>query len=380
MGIIHKPKLYQLVAALSSNIVLCGFIIVLLQPSVVLGVIPTNDSLPTSPSTTDQPPNFQSSPLIQRIVEFNSGTLAEQRSRFLDAEKALRLKQLSKFRAMLPTLTEYPLYPYLRYQELKQRLYKVSSEEMSQFLREYESLPVSDFLRKRWLRLKARQGRWQQFLDFYTPQNNTRLQCHYLNALIQTGQAESAYPEIEKLWLSENSQPRICDRIFKHWKAAGQQSPELVWKRLELALKAGRRTLARYLIRSLPRQDQEFAQLWIKLHRKPMLLGKYQRRIIASNHTMASNLVDNIIKRIARKSPQMAADLWFPLSAKMSVGTEKQYAMLQTLAIAQARKQLPGVEAGSRDVDLPGSGRTGASERQEAPANSPPLISETQNV
>lgn len=344
MRIIRKSKFYLSVAALRNKIALCGLIGIFLLPNVVLGVIPTSDSWPTSQTTTTQPPDIQTPILITRIVEYNSSTLMEQRSRFLEAEKALSLKQLSKFRALLPTLTNYPLYPYLRYQELKQRLHKVSPDEMSQFLREYESLSVSDLLRKKWLRLKARQGHWQQFLDFYTPQQNTRLQCNYLNALIRTGQAEAAYPEIEKLWLTGDFQPRICDRIFKHWKAAGQQSTELIWKRLELALKANHRPLARYLVNSLPNEDQKLAKLWIKLHHKPELLSQYQNRIVASEHSMAPYLVDNIIKRVARKSPQAAADLWFSISAKMSVDTEKQYAMLQTLAIAQARKQLPGAE------------------------------------
>ena len=342
---IRKFTLIRFVAVMGNKVMLCSLVSLFLLPGMAFGVIPTSDSWPASSLSTDLQPGFQTSILVQRIVDFNSSTLTEQRTRFLEAEKALRLKRLSKFRKLLPTLKDYPLYPYLRYQELKQRLHKVSSDELNQFLSEYESLPISYLLRKRWLRLKARQGRWQQFLDFYTPQKNTRLQCYYLNALIRTGQAEAAYPEIEKLWLTGSSQPRYCDRIFKHWKTAGHQSTELVWKRLELALKAGRRTLARYLVRSLPRHDQKLAQLWIKLHRKPQLLGKYQQRIIASQHTMVPKLFDNIIKRVARKSPQKAADLWFSISAKMPVDAEKQYAMLQTLAIAQARKQLPGAEA-----------------------------------
>ena len=345
MEIIRKFTLIRFVAAMGNKVTLSSLVSLILLPSMAFGVIPTSDSWPASSLSTDLQPDFQTSILVQRIVDFNSSTLTEQRTRFLEAEKALRLKRLSKFRKLLPTLKDYPLYPYLRYQELKQRLHKVSTDELKQFLSEYESLPISYLLRKKWLRLKARQGRWQQFLDFYTPQRTTRLQCNYLHALIRTGQAEAAYPEIEKLWLTGDSQPRICDRIFKHWKAAGQQSTELVWARIELALKAGRRTLARYLVRSLPSQDQKFAQLWIKLHHKPLLLGKYQRRIVASKHPMASKLVDNIIKRVGRKSPQAAADLWFSISAKMPVDTEKQYAMLQTLAIAQARKQLPGAEA-----------------------------------
>lgn len=282
---------------------------------------------------------------VTRVVNFNSATLAQQRVRFIEAEKALRLHRSSQFRRLLPTLTDYPLYPYLRYQELKSRLHKVSSDEMRAFLNDYSELPMSSSLQRKWLRLKARQGRWQQYLDFYTPQTNTRLQCHYLHALIRTGQAELAYPGIEKLWLSGRSQPRSCNRIFKPWKAVGKQTTALVWQRMELALTSGQRTLARYLVRALPGKEQKLAQLWIKLHRKPHLLNKYQQRLMASQHHMAPNILRNVIKRMARNSPQDAADIWFRIIAKYPVDTNSQHAMLQSLAIALARKQGTGVEA-----------------------------------
>ncbi|MBN4079357.1 transglycosylase SLT domain-containing protein [Beggiatoa alba] len=301
-----------------------------------------NVALAVAPSTigATQEPSF-----ITRVVQFNNATLSEQRARFLKAEKALRLGRTSQLRELSSTLKDYPLYSYLHYQALKRRLHKASPKEMHAFFNDYSDLPVTPLLRKKWLRLKARQGRWQQYLDFYTPQASTRLQCHYLQALIRTGEAEQAYPDIEKLWLSGRSQPRNCDHIFKRWKAAGKQTTNLVWQRMELALSGGQRTLARYLVRSLPNNEQKLARLWIKLHRKPHLLGQYQRRLIASQHHMAPNILRNVVKRMARHSPQKAADLWFAIIAKKPVNTDDQYAMLQSLGIALARKHRPGAEA-----------------------------------
>lgn len=282
--------------------------------------------------------------LVERVVNFNGAKLAEQRSRFQAAEKALHLRRLSEFRRLLPTLTEYPLYPYLQYQDIKRRLHKTSAKELSAFLEQYQDLPISRSLRHKLLRLLARQGRWQQFLDFYTPTKNVRLQCQQLYALIRTGQADAAYPGIEKLWLTGRSQPRICNRTFKKWKAAGKLTSKLVWQRMELALKTRHRTLARYLIRSLPAADQKLARLWIKLHRKPQLLPKYQRRIARNTHYMAPRLFNNIINRLARRDPQAAAKIWFDPKTQHTATQTEQYDILQQMAITLARKQLPGAE------------------------------------
>jgi len=283
--------------------------------------------------------------LVQRVVNFNNAALAEQRTRFVAAEKALHLRRISEFHRLLPALTDYPLYPYLQYQDIRQRLHKIPAEEVSIFLEQYQDLPVSRSLRHKLLQQLARQERWQQYRDFYTPTKNVRLQCHYLYALIRTGQAETAYPDIEKLWLVNRSQPRTCDRIFKHWKAAGKLTTELVWQRMALALNKGRRTLARYLLRSLPVRDQKLAHLWIKLHRKPQLLPRYQQQIARNTHYMAPRLFINVIKRLARRAPQEAAKIWLDPETQHTATESEQYDVLQQIAIALARKQLPGSEA-----------------------------------
>lgn len=283
--------------------------------------------------------------LVERVINYQGAELAEQRTRFEAAEKALRLQRINEFRRLLPGLVDYPLYPYLRYQDIKRRLSRVSSEELNSFFKQYGDLPVAAQLRQKLLRQLARQGRWQRFLDYYQATSNVRLQCHYLYALLRTGQEQAAWPQIEKRWLSGKSQPSNCDRVFKRWKAAGKLTTELVWQRMELALSKGRRTLARYLVRSLPAKEQPLARLWIKLHRKPQLLARYQKRIEHSNHPMAERLFINVITRLARRDPQAAADLWMTSQQARETPAEDQYALLQEIAMAMARRQLPGAEA-----------------------------------
>ncbi len=293
-------------------------------------------------NTTNSVENFPG--MLQRVINFEDEKLTTQRELFLKAERALRKRRFSQFRKILPTLADYPLYPYLRYQYLKQRLGKATSKELTQFFADYESQPVATILRRKLLRHSARHGRWQRFLTFYTPQRNVQLQCHYLNALIRTGQTEAAYPKIQTMGLKGKSQPRTCDRIFKNCRVAGKLTPELVWQRIGLALNKRNRTLARYLVRSLPANDRKLARLWIKLHRKPAQLPRYQARLAKNSHVMASKILANVTKRLASRNPQQAIELLFKADMSNTVALEDHFDVLQTLAISLSRKHLPGAE------------------------------------
>jgi len=282
--------------------------------------------------------------MMQRVINFESEKLTNQRQQFLKAERALRQYRLRQFRKILSTLEDYPLYPYLRYQYLSQRIGKVKSKELAQFFTNYESQPVATMLRSKLLKHSAKNGRWQRFLSFYTPQYNVRLQCDHLYALIRTGQAKTAYPKIRDLWLNGKSQPRNCNRIFKKWRAAGNQTPELVWQRMELALDKRNRTLATYLVRSLPASDRKLARLWIKLHRKPAQVTKYQERLKKNSHVMAPKILANVMKRLASRNPQQATELLFKTDINNVVSEKDHFDLLQTLAISLSRKHLPGAE------------------------------------
>ncbi|MCK5364441.1 MAG: hypothetical protein KAR22_15805, partial [Gammaproteobacteria bacterium] len=58
----------------------------------------------------------------------------EQRSRFLQAESALRKRDMKRFRRLRDELEDYPLYPYLAFADISRRLGTASSNEIESFL------------------------------------------------------------------------------------------------------------------------------------------------------------------------------------------------------------------------------------------------------
>lgn len=282
--------------------------------------------------------------LLERVVNYQATLRATQRERFLAAEQALRRGKSAEFRRLLAGLNDYPLYPYLRYQDIKRRLGQAGTKELVQFFDNYRGQPIADTLRHKLLRQSAHQGRWQRFLTFYTPQRNIRLQCYYADVLLHRGQMQTAWPLIEKLWLSGQSRPRNCDRVFKRWQAAGHLTAERVWQRLSLVLAEGHRPLARYLVRSLPNKERKLAKLWIRLHHRPQRLSQYQAMLVRHSHPMATTILIDTAKRLARKDPRKAATLWSALDNRGRVSTTDHYAILQRIALTLAQRHQPDAE------------------------------------
>ncbi|MCP4040994.1 MAG: murein transglycosylase, partial [Gammaproteobacteria bacterium] len=177
--------------------------------------------------------------------------LTSQRKDFQAAEQALSSGKMKRYRQIKASLKDYPLYPYLEYRELRQQLRTVASEPVEYFLTRYPDTPLADLLRSAWLNLLVKRRNWRTYLVFYRPNSGVKRQCHYLNALIETGRKAEALEQVERLWLHGRSRPKACDPVFEAWREAGRLTDTLVWKRIRLAMRAGQTRLARYLGRFL---------------------------------------------------------------------------------------------------------------------------------
>lgn len=293
---------------------------------------------------TDDISELKSPDILEKVINYEDGKLLVQRKQFLDAEKALQKHHLAAFRKIMTGLKDYPLYPYLRYQYLSLHISRATTKELAEFFSDFNSQPVGEMLRGKLLRHLARRGHWKRFLQFYLPQETVSLECDYRYAQIRTGQTENLYPAIKTLWLTGDSQPKNCTRVFKYWQDTGKLTPELVWQRIELAIADGHPSLAQYLSRSLPTNDRNLASLWIRLYRRPSLITKYQARLAKNPHVMVPKILTSVTKRLAQKDPQQAIDVWHKTELHQHISTNEQYDIMQTLALSLARKHMTGAE------------------------------------
>ncbi|MBT8428870.1 MAG: lytic murein transglycosylase, partial [Gammaproteobacteria bacterium] len=97
----------------------------------------------------------------------------------MKAEAALKRGSMVEFDRLRRSIRDYPLYPYLEYQALLQRLDRASNEDVQRFLSRYGATPLASRLRANWLEQIAGQKRWSDYLSFYRPTGNISRRCHH---------------------------------------------------------------------------------------------------------------------------------------------------------------------------------------------------------
>jgi soluble lytic murein transglycosylase len=252
-------------------------------------------------------------------------SLSAQRLAFVAADTALQAGVAVTY----TQLGDYPLYPYLRYRDLQQRLEQYPTEEIRVFLRTYADSPLSGRLRLAWLRQLAKAQRWQDFLQDYRGGDDVALTCWYRQALLHTGQRDQALAGIEAVWMQGVSLPNACDPLFSLWQVQGGVTPERLWRRFALAMDKGEQRLAGYLKSLMPEQEQATAALWLAVDNNPQLVLATERFVAQDPRT-----ADILLHGLERWSQQDS------VSAAAALDTLKQDYALPAQPVAELERKL----------------------------------------
>jgi len=228
-------------------------------------------------------------------------SLTAWRETFLVAEQSLRDGATVDLAALRP----YPLYPYLRYEELTRRLPELPAVEVREFLRDHADSPLAVRLRDAWLRQLAADRRWDDYLQDFTPTRNAELDCWQRQALLETGQGDAALRDFAALWLRGVSLPNACDPIIAAWRARGEPLPERLWQRFALAMNGNNPRLAQALRPAMPATDQTLADAWLSIAGNPALIldaGRFD-----PNDPRAASILSDGLERWGQRNALDAA-------------------------------------------------------------------------
>ncbi|MCE2999233.1 MAG: transglycosylase, partial [Betaproteobacteria bacterium] len=174
-------------------------------------------------------------------AQANSAALDEA---FVAARDAARTGDAKRLESLAPRFQGHVLEPYVQYWRLRQRLESRDAEEIRRYLAGNTDTPLSDQLRRDWLKLLGRNGQWELFnaelpavvgedmeITCYTLQSRARVDSHALR-------------EARPLWFVARDLPSSCDPLFERLIDSKQLSEEDIWTRVRLALEAGQAGLA----------------------------------------------------------------------------------------------------------------------------------------
>jgi len=260
--------------------------------------------------------------------------LAAQRQEFLQAEDALHRGDRVQFWALVDRLHRYPLYPYLRYEDLRERLDSAKRAELDAFLDAFADTPLAPRLRRAWLDRLASQQRWADYLHADQPSGHPERRCRHRRALLATGQHRQALAGFEALWLTGRSLPDDCDPVIAAWQADGGLTPARVWGRIHLTMAAGNTALADYLARNLPTGERHWVTFWHRVHHDPALLLKGQAR--RAPQPLRRWLVIHGVTRLARADPHQAAQELTKLASIGQLNSGDKALLIRRIALTMA--------------------------------------------
>ena len=255
--------------------------------------------------------------------------LDAQRDLYKQAKSALKAGRDGTFLQLKNKLTDYPLYPYLLYNEALKQLSSLSPDDAIQLRSKLAGSVLEDEFFRRWLDTQARRKRWQIYVDHFEPTTNATRQCTYLRALFRLGHENEALAGVPELWTVGVSQPKVCDPIFDVWINRGNLNSDIAWNRLQLAVQARSTILARYLLRFFPRTEQPTARLLFDVYRRPSIVRNVSRFTDDARGRYAFSFG---LLRYARDDASKALALWqehqdeFEFDEQLAIRTENELA------------------------------------------------------
>ncbi|MGR9051933.1 MAG: transglycosylase SLT domain-containing protein [Gammaproteobacteria bacterium] len=233
-------------------------------------------------------------------------TVPAQRLAYANYEKQLANANNAAFPKEYFELNDYPLFPILRYLWLKNHLQ--NTREITAFLNDYGYSRHADLLKRQWLVYLSDTHQWQTFIDHYDRSDNNGLDCRFYWAKLKTGHRQEALTAAKNLWTVGYSQPKECDSLFNELVESKSVTREMIWARFELALTAGKQSLADYVKRMMSKQDREVADFWLKVHDNPSLAA--DETLWQKPFPNRGNVFAHAIDRLASTDLGKALTLW----------------------------------------------------------------------
>lgn len=258
-------------------------------------------------------------------------SLQAQRERYQAIKLAWDANKMDEVERLLPTLQEYPLYPYLAYRELTEDLDIVSPRQVQEFIDTYPTLPVAKNLKTRFVNELARRQEWKSLLAF-SPEapKPIEAQCNFYFANWAEGNKQVAWQGAEKAWLNGNSMPTACDKLFNEWEKAGYLTSEMILERIHLAIKEGNTSIATYLAKRLPASYKSIGDALVKLQNDPSSVVTFANTITPTDFTRQATLAG--FSRYARQSPDAARTALRGISSAQKMNMAESQQMKDSIA------------------------------------------------
>ncbi|WP_343464977.1 murein transglycosylase [Pantoea sp.] len=301
--------------------------------------------------------------LVSTASSVWADSLDQQRQRYAQIKQAWDNNQMDLVAQLMPTLQDYPLYPYLQYRLLAQDLDQETPLAVNNFIQQYPTLPPARSLSTRFVNVLAHREDWQGIISFSQQEPKpVQARCNWYYAKWATGQQQAAFDGAKQIWLRGTALPNDCDRLFSVWQASGQLSPITILERIRLAMKAGNDSLVNYLAKMLPADYQTTASALIALQQNPQTVTTFASTLGPTDFTrMATNYA---FARVAREDMDNARMMIPQLVKAQKMSQAEEQDLKEIVVWRMMGADLTAEQARWRDAVVMNSDATALIERR----------------
>ncbi len=249
-------------------------------------------------------------------AEENSRETVNARYTFLNAEKALKKKDLKQYQELMAKIQDYPLYPYLVYEGIKYKINhakpsEVTLKEINTFEAKYPDFPFKRHLREAWLSKMAKAQQWALYSKGYQPSKNEEMQCYYAYSQYQITKNPAHLNEAKKIWVTARTQPQGCDLLYRAWAKNKGLTHHAIWARYELALDYKEEALKTFLIKLLPAKEKIYATEWAKIYKNPYALNNMKHfNSLKMPPALQAKILRHTVKQLGKHDAENAISWW----------------------------------------------------------------------
>lgn len=233
-----------------------------------------------------------------------------QRTSFQQTLADLQSGRIDSYVALPADMKQYPLYPWLEYEYLKQSFDGIPDAQLIDFTLRNPGSIMSDGIYTRLAKRLADRQDWQKFLNWIPADiDDTDTQCYRTQALAAVGQKEAALTTGKQTWMElTRGISSACAPVTELLRSHVLLSTKDYQERIQAAIDKNQTTLASQLAADLPPEQRSAVDTWIKIRKDPasVLPDALQQ---TESPWLRAAIADGL-SRLARKEPETAETLW----------------------------------------------------------------------
>ncbi|WP_165482680.1 transglycosylase SLT domain-containing protein [Legionella gresilensis] len=192
--------------------------------------------------------------------------------------------------------------------------------------------PLAKKLREKWLYQLAKQKDWLNYRLNYKQTDDVNLQCFYHLANYYQGINDTVFSAAKKLWLTGDSQPAACNKLFGLLLKNENFDQNLIKDRIILALDKHNLPLVRYLLKQykVPRLKDE--QQLITIYQNPLRIQQLPFNDLYSHFYLFG------LKRMVSLNMPQAFKIWAKVQNSNVLSNDQKQAFLAHVALYKAMR------------------------------------------